>query len=188
MAQSTYTTTQINDMRERVYNMPQNYVDAPKWLGVFSFYLIAGFLVFGLAIAGPLGGIATFFLSIAICLTTVSVVLNRALVAKLQKYGNRFENIYIVSLNENDNTEYERADFERELLVLSGNRLNVEVIVIDYQYAEYVNETWDEYMLRVDAAIKTDRAARHRWLAANSPNSYLRDMRGKRDYSSPIQN
>lgn len=86
--------------------------------------------------------------------------------AKLRQYGRQFENIYECSESPDDNRVYIRAWWHRKWLQWSGNKMDVTVHEIPYQYAEYCNENWEEYQDRKQAFIQNDRVIRHQDLEA----------------------
>lgn len=81
---------------------------------------------------------------------------------QLPAYARRTENIYVVSETVNDKDIWLRADQERSLLKLSGNKLNVRVVVIAYQFPEVNrNEDWETFTLRKETEVDADRVKRH---------------------------
>lgn len=111
-------------------------------------------------------------LVISVLIGMNSVFNRREHVATLRYYANHTENIYIYSEHADDHTVRIRANNARELLLESGNKLNVKVLEIYFGIGEHCNETWEEFTTRRDSIIRTDRQSRHEWLLRQSDAFY----------------
>lgn len=116
---------------------------------------------------------------------------------KIRRYGDRYENIYVVEnppgvemKDELPQVQHllitvpkgkvlETVMEEKEMLNKAGNRRNVEVIPIHFQSGIHVNETFEQYADRAWEMIKADRSARHEKIKEKDPEWYLRNHHGE---------
>lgn len=174
-------------MLERIYQVPEQYVAAPGWARPVFIIVCLMAMVYGYTDAGYAGALIMLLISSGSCAYAWTMIIRGALTEKLIEYGDRFENVYVSSQFPDDANVVWRAERERELLEISGNKLDVQVLIICFREGARVNETWEEFEAFRDAVIANDRATRHEEVLQKYPAFYRQHVQKMKDYRSPIK-
>lgn len=174
-------------MLERMYQVPEEYVTAPDWLRPVILCACIINIIGGYARGGHFYALLGLVLAAFGMYNLWKIVMKNRLTQKLIEYGNRFENVYVSSQFPDDRNVVWRAERERELLEVSGNKLGVQVLTICFREGARVNETWEEFEALRDTTIAADRAARHEEIKTKYPEFYYKHVLKMKPYSSPIK-